>query len=133
MSPCEIAGTVVSAPVPSFHTKRISTFVGSTGIINQTLWDSMPEGVIIIQFYANDSYGRIGYVDIAIIKQLPKGFDLLEFLTSIPGIITMSTIAAAVIAIVIIIVKRRRGYYKSKDKEVKRIHEMRHRRFREED
>ena len=112
------------------HWSKNITFTGSTGIINQTLWDSMPEGVIIIQFYANDSYGRIGYVNVVVIKKLPTGFDLLEFLTSIPGIITMSTIAAVVV-IAIVVVKKKRGAYKSKKKEIRRIHEIRRKRREE--
>ncbi|MFX1601053.1 MAG: hypothetical protein ACFFB6_10695, partial [Promethearchaeota archaeon] len=109
------------------HWSKNITFTGSTGTIDQVLWDSMPEGGIIIQFYANDSYGRIGSATVTVYKQIPKGFDLLAFLTSIPGIITMSTIVA-VIVIAIVIIKKKRGAYKSKKKEIMRIHEIRRKR-----
>ena len=42
----------------------------------------------------------------------------------LPGIITMSIIGA-VILIVVVIVKKKRGGYKSKDKEIRRIEDIR--------
>ncbi len=100
------------------------TFTGLSGVINQALWNSMPEGAIVIKIFANDSLGRMGYANVTVFKQLEIGFDLLDFLLSLPGIITMSTIGA-VIVIVVIVVKRKRGGYKSKDKEIRRIEEIR--------
>ncbi|KKM79776.1 hypothetical protein LCGC14_1346540 [marine sediment metagenome] len=38
------------------------TFTGLTGTINQALWDALPEGNVIITFYANDTLGRIGFL-----------------------------------------------------------------------
>ncbi|MFX1550217.1 MAG: beta strand repeat-containing protein, partial [Promethearchaeota archaeon] len=99
-------------------------FTGSTGAIDQTLWSSMPEGVILIKFFANDSLGRMGYANVTVIKRLIAGFDLIGFLLSLPGIITMSAIAA-VITVVIVVVMKKRGSYKSKAKEIKRIEEIR--------
>ena len=46
------------------------------GKINQTAWEIMPEGLITIRFYANDSTGNVGYTDITVIKDtstLPNG------------------------------------------------------------
>ena len=46
------------------------TFTGLTGTINQTLWDTLPEGNIIIRFYANDTLGRIGYQEVIVKKDV---------------------------------------------------------------
>ncbi len=40
----------------------------STGTINQTEWDSFPDGNITIHFYANDSAGNLGYNNVTVIK-----------------------------------------------------------------
>ena len=44
------------------------TFSGTTGTIDQTLWDSLSNGELIIRFYANDSLGNLAYVDTSLIK-----------------------------------------------------------------
>ena len=44
------------------------TFWGFSVKINQTVWDTVPIGFVIIEFYANDSAGLIGFVDINISK-----------------------------------------------------------------
>jgi len=41
----------------------------STGIINQTEWDSFPDGNITIHFYANDTAGNVGYSNVTVIKE----------------------------------------------------------------
>ena len=77
------------------------TFTGLTGTINQALWDALPEGNVIIRFYANDTFGRIGFQEVTVVKAISQpnppeipGYDILLLL----GI--ASTIA-------IIIVKKR--------------------------
>ncbi len=72
------------------------TFTELTGIINQALWDALPEGNVIIRFYANDTLGRIGFQEVTVVKAPPgiPGYDILLLL----GII--STVA-------VIIVKKR--------------------------
>ena len=77
------------------------TFTGLTGTINQALWDALPEGNVIIRFYANDTFGRIGFQEVTVVKAISQpnppeipGYDILLLL----GI--TSTIA-------IIIVKKR--------------------------
>ena len=45
-------------------------FMGLNGTINQALWDALPEGNILIKFYANDTLGRIGFAVIAITKDV---------------------------------------------------------------
>jgi len=47
------------------------TFNGLTGTIQQALWDALPEGDIIIRFYANDTLGYTGFKDVTIIKEIP--------------------------------------------------------------
>ncbi len=44
------------------------TFQGNSVQIDQLAWDSCGEGIINITFYANDTLGNVGSVDIAIIK-----------------------------------------------------------------
>ena len=68
--------------------------IGSTGTINQTLWNSLSIGSYIIRFYANDTFGNLNYVDVNIEKKKQgdqnggpspggiPGFDLI-FITSI--------------------------------------------------
>ncbi len=48
------------------------TFTTLTETINQTAWDELSEGLIIIRFYANDSDGKVGYREITVIKRIPK-------------------------------------------------------------
>jgi hypothetical protein len=44
------------------------TFTGFTGTIDQTEWGDHLDGPIIIRFYANDTFGRINYVDVLVEK-----------------------------------------------------------------
>ena len=46
------------------------TFTGLTGTINQALWDVLPEGNVVIRFYANDSAGNIGFVEVTVTKDV---------------------------------------------------------------
>jgi len=46
------------------------TFIGLTGTINQTEWDKKNNGTFTIIFYANDSFGREGYAEVVINKDL---------------------------------------------------------------
>ena len=71
------------------------TFTGLTGTINQALWDALPEGNVVIKFYANNTLGRIGFAEVTIVKKTSAlgipGYDLLFLL----GII--STVAVIII------------------------------------
>lgn len=54
-------------------------FTGLTGTINQTLWDSIPNGEITLIFYAKDNAGNIGYQQVTIInsiQEIIQGYDL---------------------------------------------------------
>jgi len=59
------------------------TFSGLAGTISQIEWDKQSEGPLIIRFYANDTFGRINYQDVVVIKQNPSvppgipGYNLL--------------------------------------------------------
>ena len=43
----------------------------TSGTINQTLWDALPQGKISIRFYVNDTQGWITYLDVEVTKKLP--------------------------------------------------------------
>ncbi len=45
-------------------------FGGSVGIIDQTEWDKMGNGTVIIKFYANDSWGGINYEEVSMRKDV---------------------------------------------------------------
>ena len=46
------------------------TFTGPTGKLNQALWDALPEGSVVIRFYAKDSIGNIGFAEVTIKKDV---------------------------------------------------------------
>ena len=76
------------------------TFTEFTGTINQSLWDALPEGNVIIRFYASDSAGNIGFQEITVTKEIPPeilGYDLFFLL----GIISV---------VAIIIIKKRSNH-----------------------
>jgi len=82
-------------------------FTSSTGKINQTSWNLLPEGTVVIRFYVKDIAGKIGYQDITIIKELEKE-NIND--NSIPGynlIIIMNTISFLLIIKSVVILKRR--------------------------
>ncbi|MFX1489461.1 MAG: hypothetical protein ACFFBI_09955 [Promethearchaeota archaeon] len=44
------------------------TFSGLTGTINQTEWDRQADGLVIIKFYANDTFGLENFDELIVIK-----------------------------------------------------------------
>ncbi|MFX0008109.1 MAG: DUF2341 domain-containing protein, partial [Candidatus Hermodarchaeota archaeon] len=46
-----------------------TTFI-SNGIINQTRWNEMGSGIIVIRFYASDTLGNIGFSDVYVDKDV---------------------------------------------------------------
>ncbi|MFX1477574.1 MAG: OmpL47-type beta-barrel domain-containing protein [Promethearchaeota archaeon] len=56
------------------------TFTGLTGTINQTEWDKKGHEVITIRFYANDSFGRVGYSEVVLNKDLNPPISSLYFI-----------------------------------------------------
>ena len=82
------------------------TFMGLTGTINQSLWDALSEGNLIIRFYANDTLGRIGFQEVTVVKTISQsnppeipGYDIILLL----GIVS---------TIIVIIVKKRLNHLK---------------------
>ena len=51
-------------------------FNGSIGTINQTLWNNITDGTIVITFYARDSGGNIGFAEVTVRKNID--FHILE-------------------------------------------------------
>ena len=47
-----------------------NTTFTENGTINQVLWDPLPEGNVILRFYANDSVGNIGFAEVTIRKDV---------------------------------------------------------------
>ena len=47
-----------------------NTTFTTNGTINQSAWDALPDGNIIIRFYANDSAGNIGFAEVTINKDV---------------------------------------------------------------
>jgi len=41
------------------------------GIMDQTLWNQLPNGYVLIRFYANDTLGNISFDDIIVVKDTP--------------------------------------------------------------
>jgi parallel beta-helix repeat protein len=68
------------------------TFTGGVCQISRELWDSLPEGAITIRFYANDSRGYVGFIEVNVIRVLPP--DLTGFLIWIIVLIAMAALAS---------------------------------------
>ena len=71
------------------------SFTEFIGTIDQSLWDLLPEGDVIISFYANDTLGRIGFREVSVIKDTSQptppgipGYDLIFLI----GIITIMVV-----------------------------------------
>jgi hypothetical protein len=80
------------------------TFTGLKGTINQTLWDALPEGNVVLRFYANDSLGRIGFQEITVVKTISQPSP-----PGIPGYDIMLLIGAFCL-ILVFIIKRKTLY-----------------------
>ena len=46
------------------------SFSGMTGLIDQTEWGKKGGGTVPIRFYANDSFGNLGFSDVIVVKDL---------------------------------------------------------------
>ena len=57
------------------------SFIGSNFKINQTSWDSLSDGIITIQIYANNSIGSVGVAEFTILKDTSQ----VETPSAIPG------------------------------------------------
>jgi hypothetical protein len=72
-------------------TKKFITLL--IGVMDQTLWNQLPNGYINIRFYANDTFGNVNYDEVIVIKSTPaqqdgiSGYDVVILL----GIISVIT------------------------------------------
>ncbi len=82
-----------------------TTFTGLIGSINQTLWDALSEGNIVIIFYANDTLGRIGFQEVTVVKIISQ--------SNPPGISGYNIILllGIVSTIAVIIIKKRLNHF----------------------
>ena len=80
------------------------TFTGITGVIDETLWDSLSRGTITIRFYAKDDVGNIGYSTVHVVKNSPSTDSLSE--PEIPGYNLIALIGVSCIVTFIILKKR---------------------------
>jgi len=55
------------------------TFTATIGNINQTAWNSLLSGTVIIRFYVNNTYGDIGYATVSVIKDIDAPTSYLLF------------------------------------------------------
>jgi hypothetical protein len=51
-------------------------FIGTTGTIDEEVWNGLHEGQVMITFYAKDEANNIGSAMINIVKELPKEFSI---------------------------------------------------------
>jgi hypothetical protein len=105
------------------------TFTATPGTnhitIDQTAWNSVPEGPVTIEFYAKDRLDRETSDSITLIRAIPEDpevFDWIAFLTD-PIVLTI-IVSAIAIAIVVILLLRRRKFHRTSDKEVKKIESL---------
>ncbi|MFX0026846.1 MAG: hypothetical protein ACFE8M_10555 [Candidatus Hermodarchaeota archaeon] len=69
------------------------TITLSSGIINQTAWDTRPYGNVLIRFYAEDLAGNIGFAEVQVEKTKEEepaifGYNLFLILISVIGMTT---------------------------------------------
>ncbi|UCC19655.1 MAG: hypothetical protein JSV62_16400 [Promethearchaeota archaeon] len=87
---------------------EITFFTGTTGTINQTIWDSLNNGELIIRFFANDTFGNTGYSDTSFIKGTEPSDDDTELRILITGeqltiifiVLGFITIAGVIVALI---------------------------------
>ncbi len=59
----------------------IIPLVSTTGTVDQTEWDKNGGGDVHIRFYANDTLGNSGYMEVLVIKDVLYGIDPVDLLT----------------------------------------------------
>ncbi len=57
------------------------TITGLTGTFNQTAWEGLSEGSLTIRFYANDTAGNIGFIDVEVIIEIPEDINDLPIIS----------------------------------------------------
>ena len=81
------------------------TITGFTGIFNQATWEALSEGSVTIRFYANDTSGNIGFVDVEVIIEVEE---IVPFPILIPIIIGISIGGALGVAAIFIFLRKRK-------------------------
>ncbi|GAG95284.1 unnamed protein product, partial [marine sediment metagenome] len=56
----------------TYNEGTTKNFISSMiGILNQTLWNQLPNGYVTIRFYANDTLGNINFDEVIVVKASP--------------------------------------------------------------
>ncbi len=110
------------------HWSANHTFTGQSGTINQTLWTSIwtplsHEDIIIIEFFANDSFGKISNASIQVRKHSPASEDDTQPPedSDLMMIIVVISVIGGVSAIGVIGILKKTKSHKSSKKEIERI------------
>lgn len=88
--------------------KKNITFTELKGTINQTLWNTLPNGYITIRFYARDIAGNVRFEEVVLIKNYNNDEELIEALRSeilMLSVIMVLLLALTSVAIVIVILR----------------------------
>ncbi len=82
------------------------TFTGLSGVLDESLWSSAPNGIIEITFYANDTLRNLGFNSVTIVKNIPeskpKDYDFL-----IGILIGLGVSSLAFIGVIVLILKKK--------------------------
>jgi hypothetical protein len=57
------------------------TITDLTGTFNHTAWEALSEGSVTIRFYANDTAGNIGFIDVEVIIEISEDLDDLPIIS----------------------------------------------------
>jgi parallel beta-helix repeat protein len=93
------------------------TTAGLSGQINQTLWDTLPDGTFTIRFYTNDSRGYLGFSDIQVMKLVPSDPIVIPPDLTLFFILIIILISLASLAIILSVVYTKKSKKKIKERE----------------
>ncbi len=78
-------------------------FFTTNGTIDQTAWDALPEGIITITFYANDTGSNLSFESVNIVKFIPDDNSLLI------TIVVISIVSGVAVVVAILLIQRRKA------------------------
>ncbi len=78
-------------------------FFTTNGTLDQTAWDALPEGIITITFYANDTGGNLTSESVNIVKSIPDDNSLLI------TIVIISIVSGAAVVATVLLIRRRKA------------------------
>jgi len=89
-------------------------FTGTSGTIDQTIWDTLPDGSVLVQFFALDEAGNLGTVEIVIVKytevELPLPVEPKDPENpTVPGIKVELIVLQIIVSTVAILILNRKG------------------------